>query len=59
MKHARQIIVPELNLGQIFLEVQRAVGHRIPVTLLSKTGGNLINPDELSNEIERIISHAR
>jgi 2-oxoglutarate/2-oxoacid ferredoxin oxidoreductase subunit alpha len=59
VKHARQIIVPELNLGQIFLEVQRAVGHRIPVSLLSKTGGNLINPDELSNEIERISKHAR
>ena len=54
LKHAKHILVAELNLGQIYLEVQRVVGHRIPISFLSKTGGDLINPDEIIQELEKI-----
>ncbi len=54
LKHAKNILVTELNLGQMLLEVQRVVGHRIPVSFLSKTGGDLISPEELLKEVEKI-----
>ncbi len=58
LAHAKHIMVPELNLGQIVHEVKRIVGHQIPVSLISKTGGELINPDELCEEVVKI-NHAR
>ncbi len=48
---AQRIIVPEMNLGQVYHEVQRvACGSK--VVLLSKIGGGeLITPEEIFNEI--------
>jgi len=48
---ARRIIVPEMNLGQVYHEVQR-VACESKVVLLSKIGGGeLITPEEIFNEI--------
>jgi len=55
-KNAKHVFVAELNLGQIYLEAQRAIGHRIPVTLISKVGGQLITPDEMIKHLEGSIS---
>jgi len=47
-KHAKRVIVIEMNLGQIYLETKKALScTSIPVQLLSKVGGSLITPDEL------------
>lgn len=47
-KHAKRVIVTEMNLGQIYLETKKALScTSIPVQLLSKVGGALITPDEL------------
>ena len=46
------IIVAELNLGQIFLEVKRCVGGRVPVKFLGHAGGAVFNPIELFNLIK-------
>jgi 2-oxoglutarate ferredoxin oxidoreductase subunit alpha len=44
----KMIFVPELNLKQIFFEVDRAVQGKIPVVPINKIGGGeLITPEEL------------
>lgn len=50
-KNAKRIIVPELNLGQVYLEVDRVLGKNAKVELLPKIGGALISPDEILAKI--------
>jgi len=51
-KNAKAIIVPEMNLQQIFYEVKRAVGNAVSVFPLNKIGGGeMITPEELFTEI--------
>jgi len=51
-KNAKAIIVPEMNLQQIFYEVKRAVGDAAPVFPLNKIGGGeMITPEELFAEV--------
>jgi 2-oxoglutarate ferredoxin oxidoreductase subunit alpha len=49
-------LVPEMNLGQIGLEVQRAVAGRAPVALHGKVDGTLITPGELAAAVGRIFA---
>lgn len=51
-KQANYIIVPEMNLGQIVLEVERAAKSDAGVSLLPKIGGEMHHPDEILKEIE-------
>jgi 2-oxoglutarate ferredoxin oxidoreductase subunit alpha len=52
---ARRIVVPEMNLGQLALEVERAVGSRdngasagrAKVSRLGKVNGELFRPEEV------------
>jgi 2-oxoglutarate ferredoxin oxidoreductase subunit alpha len=49
---AEKIIVPEMNLGQIFYEVQRVSCGKAEVVPLNKIGGGeLITPEELIEKI--------
>lgn len=50
-QNAKRIIVPELNLGQVYLEVDRVLGKHAEVELLSKIGGALHTPDEILDKI--------
>ncbi|OED30734.1 2-oxoacid:acceptor oxidoreductase subunit alpha [Methanosphaera sp. WGK6] len=50
-KNAKKIIVPELNLGQIYYEVDRVLGKHAKVELLSKIGGALHTPTEILDKI--------
>ncbi|MFP3985907.1 MAG: 2-oxoacid:acceptor oxidoreductase subunit alpha [Candidatus Bathyarchaeia archaeon] len=51
---AETIIVPELNLQQIFFEVQRVVSGAAEVVPLNKVGGGeMLTPEELFSEIKR------
>lgn len=50
-KDAERIIVPELNLGQVYLEVDRVLGKHAKVELLSKIGGALHTPQEILDKI--------
>lgn len=50
-QNAERIIVPELNLGQVYLEVDRVLGKHAYVELLSKIGGALHTPDEILDKI--------
>lgn len=49
--NVEKIIVPELNLGQVYLEVDRVLGKTADVELVSKIGGALITPDEILEKI--------
>lgn len=56
-KHAKTIIVPEMNLKQIFYEVQRAANGMAKVVGLNKIGGGeLITPEEL---LDKIVEEAK
>jgi 2-oxoglutarate ferredoxin oxidoreductase subunit alpha len=49
---AKIIIVPEMNLRQVFYEVERVVGGRAKVVPLNKIGGGeMITPEEISAAI--------
>jgi 2-oxoglutarate ferredoxin oxidoreductase subunit alpha len=50
------IVVPELNLGQVVLEVERCVRGAVPVTLVGHTGGTVHHPVEI---YEAIISSVK
>lgn len=50
-KTAKRIIIPELNLGQIYYEVDRVLGKHAKVELLSKIGGALHTPSEILDKI--------
>ncbi len=53
---AETIIVPEMNLRQVFFEVQRVAGYSAEVVSLNKIGGGeMLTPEELSSEMERSV----
>jgi 2-oxoglutarate ferredoxin oxidoreductase subunit alpha len=53
-KTASDIIVPEMNLGQIVHEVERAAHGEANVHLIGKIGGILHKPDEIYEKIKEI-----
>ncbi len=50
---ATRVIVPEMNMGQLVGEVERAVAGMTPVHPLAKANGELFHPEELAVVIER------
>jgi len=44
---AKRVIVPEMNLGQLVLEVERAIGCEVEVSRLGKVNGELFRPEEV------------
>jgi 2-oxoglutarate ferredoxin oxidoreductase subunit alpha len=56
-KWAKQVnlfIVPELNYGQIYLEVKREAAGNAETLLISRMGGRLITPEEIYHEIKKV-----
>ncbi|MDI6615281.1 MAG: 2-oxoacid:acceptor oxidoreductase subunit alpha [Syntrophaceae bacterium] len=51
----RAVIVPEMNLGQMVREVERAVGGTVPIHPLNRIDGGLITPREISDLIEELL----
>jgi len=43
----RAIVVPEMNMGQLILEVERVVGGKTQVVGVNKVDGELVTPDEI------------
>lgn len=57
-EHARYLLVPELNLGQLVREVERAVGGRAVVEHLGRVDGSLITPQQIIQRVhDRVRSH--
>ncbi|MEM2105926.1 MAG: 2-oxoacid:acceptor oxidoreductase subunit alpha [Candidatus Bathyarchaeia archaeon] len=54
-KSAKKIIVPEMNLKQVFYEVERSAHGSAKVVPLNKIGGGeLITPEELTAKIQEV-----
>jgi 2-oxoglutarate ferredoxin oxidoreductase subunit alpha len=47
-------VVAELNLGQVVLEVERVVGHRVPTVLVPHAGGTVHHPEEILEPVLRL-----
>jgi 2-oxoglutarate/2-oxoacid ferredoxin oxidoreductase subunit alpha len=47
----KAVLVPEMNLGQLALEVERCVGGKAPIMRVSKVNGDLFRPDEIYEKI--------
>ena len=57
-QNAKTIFVPEMNLRQIFYEVERVVHGCVPVVSINKIGGGkMITPEELLSEIFRRVEN--
>jgi len=53
-QNAKILFVPEMNLGQIFYEVERAVHGTVPVVPINKIGGGeMITPEDLLRNVVR------
>jgi 2-oxoglutarate ferredoxin oxidoreductase subunit alpha len=53
-KQVEYFIVPELNYGQIYLEVKREASGEAKTLLIPRMGGELIKPTEIYREIKKV-----
>jgi 2-oxoglutarate ferredoxin oxidoreductase subunit alpha len=53
-RKTRTIIVPELNCGQMVLEVERAVHGKAKVVPLNLVNGELFHPEDILSAIEEV-----
>lgn len=53
---ARAVLVPEMNQGQMVLEVERLVGDRALVTGLNRVDGEVITPDQIETRVKELLS---
>lgn len=51
-------VVPEINLGQIVLEVERAVAGRVPVHCVPHAGGDIHRPEQILHAIKEVLKNA-
>jgi 2-oxoglutarate ferredoxin oxidoreductase subunit alpha len=51
LPHLKRIIVPEMNFGQLILEVERITHGHCPVVGVNKVNGELITPQEIMGEV--------
>jgi 2-oxoglutarate ferredoxin oxidoreductase subunit alpha len=54
---ARVVLVPEMNAGQLVLEVERLVDDRKKVVGLHRIDGEPITPDDISTRIRELAAH--
>jgi 2-oxoglutarate/2-oxoacid ferredoxin oxidoreductase subunit alpha len=52
----KSIIVTELNLGQIFYEVERTTARKVPLHQLDSAGGAIIEPETILAKIKEVLS---
>lgn len=57
-ERVRAIVVAEMNLGQMVHPMREGVAGRVPVHLLSRADGALIDPDQIANYLEEIHAFA-
>ncbi len=54
---AERILVPEMNMGQMLYEVQRAAAGQAPVEGMHLADGRLFSPEDILNRVKDVISH--
>jgi 2-oxoglutarate ferredoxin oxidoreductase subunit alpha len=55
----RGFVVPELNLGQIALEVERIAGARVPTVCVPHAGGTVHKPEQILEAILQTAANSR
>lgn len=55
-KGAKAVIVPEMNQGQLVLEVERLLVRDLPVIGLNKFDGEAISPDEIATKVREVLA---
>ena len=50
------IVIPELNMGQVALEVERIVAGRTVVKHLGRVDGELLTPEEIRQSVEEVMA---
>lgn len=50
----KAIIVPEMNMGQLKLEIERAAGGLTKVIRVNKVDGELITPEEIIKAVKGV-----
>ena len=58
-KKVDYIFVPEMNMGQMILEVERIVKNNCPVIGINKYNGEIITPEEITSTIEEVTVYAK
>lgn len=51
-ENVKKVIVPEMNLGQYILIVERVVGHSCPIVGINQVDGEPISPSRILSKIE-------
>ncbi len=51
-KNAKKIVVPEMNLGQYILEVERVMKKQMPIVGVNRTDGEPITPEQIMEAIK-------
>lgn len=51
---AKSVLVPEMNAGQLVLEIERIFGHDTPVTGLNRVDGQPIEPSQIASRIKEM-----
>lgn len=54
-KGLKGVVVPEINLGQLVREVERAASCEADVKLVPHAGGGLHDPEDILSEVERFL----
>jgi 2-oxoglutarate ferredoxin oxidoreductase subunit alpha len=52
-------VMPEINLGQVVLELERVVGGRCPVKLVAHPGGAIISPRTVLAAVEQLAKEGK
>ena len=55
-KRAKAFVVPEINYGQVVLEVERCVGGQAKTVLVPHMGGDVHDPAVIQKAIEEAVS---
>jgi len=53
-EHAKAFVVPEVNMGQMLLEVQRAAGRKVPTLPVAYTAGSIPSPQPTYDAIRAV-----
>ena len=51
----KQVIAVELSMGQMIQDVKLALDGRLPVDLINKVGGVLLDPEEIAERTKKIM----
>jgi len=53
--HVDKVLVPEMNMGQLRLEVERVMGDSAEVVGIHRADGELFQPEQIYREIREVL----